>query len=1074
MVVVGNVSKDYTPRGGSSSVDGLASKKQCQSVEEWRSREQVENGTPSTSPLYWDSDDDDDSGPKPSDLYVKHTWKIEKFSQISKRELKSDAFEIGGYKWYILIYPQGCDACNHLSLFLCVGNHDKLLPGWGHFALFTISVENKDPMKNKYNDTLHRFCKKEHDWGWKKFIELTKVMEGFVTDDTLTIKAQVQVIREKAHRPFRCLDCQYRRELIQIYLSAVEKSCAEFVNERRQKLQTLIGDRAKWSSFHSFWLGIDPITRQHMSRDKTDAVLKEAVKNFFIEKEVLSTLVMDSLHSGLRALKSQSKIRKPRASALEKDELPAPVIFIEKDMFVLADDVFRLLERASLEFPRLPLPSKEDKGLSIRAKGGCSGDEFSNDSIFRDERRLTELGRRTLEIFVLAHIFSQIEIAYQEAVALKRQEELIREEEEAEQAESERRERRAKKKQARQKRNNRKGKDKGKDEKSMGALKEKHQSKDCVSDDRVLEDFSSEHSQQVDETSELREGILDISDPRDDGAGALQPDVEDRDSSPLNWDTDTSEIDPTAEASRGGVSNDLAEKQKPSIVDDSSSTCSTDSVPSVVVNGPYKGKSPNGKTKRNPSNRGKSQQNKDVRNISTSNRDTRNSSASNKDMRNNPTSIKDVRNSSISNADLPVLSGSCAANGPKSEGKLHLKDGTQRLEQQLASSKKEFDVRPVNKVNKVTVKDQDSEKIVSSTSEQSSSSVSPVTKPSSFMQSAGRHTTTGDEQASNTPIQYNKSISGSVKSPENLSISEPEALKHTSEATSNDMHQPPSMSRPSSAPVIPAPKPTIPLVSTSQPAPQLGRLDPKPSLFTQNFEPQSYRNAAMGIKTAMGSSTAGFASGPALSSSAPPATSSQAPSSFSPISSFHPGFSFATGNQDRWTAQPLLHFRDNLRNGKNLEPVGSSRQTHGAMPDEFPHIDIINDLLNEDLIVGMTTSNGHQRHDDFHPMNQQYVAPGNFVTTEVDPMINPYQFNIPVPDEYYYDSFVPLQGFGDSQFLQPDFVGYDNGLIRNPWPVNGADLLSFGGVIGANGYAYPLPEYSANGFNMMFQPANGI
>jgi hypothetical protein len=43
-------------------------------------------------------------------------------------------------------------------------------------------------------DTLHRFCKKEHDWGWKKFMELSKVMDGFTVDDTLVIKAQVQVI----------------------------------------------------------------------------------------------------------------------------------------------------------------------------------------------------------------------------------------------------------------------------------------------------------------------------------------------------------------------------------------------------------------------------------------------------------------------------------------------------------------------------------------------------------------------------------------------------------------------------------------------------------------------------------------------------------------------------------------------------------------------------------------------------------------------------------------------------------------------------------------------------------------
>lgn len=43
-------------------------------------------------------------------------------------------------------------------------------------------------------DTLHRFCKKEHDWGWKKFMEVSKVLDGFTVADTLVIKAQVQVI----------------------------------------------------------------------------------------------------------------------------------------------------------------------------------------------------------------------------------------------------------------------------------------------------------------------------------------------------------------------------------------------------------------------------------------------------------------------------------------------------------------------------------------------------------------------------------------------------------------------------------------------------------------------------------------------------------------------------------------------------------------------------------------------------------------------------------------------------------------------------------------------------------------
>lgn len=48
--------------------------------------------------------------------------------------------------------------------------------------------------------------------------------------------------------------------------------------------------------------------------------------------------------------------------------------------------------------------------LAVRTLNSClqdgsSGEDFNKDSIERDERRLTELGRRTVEIFVLAHIF---------------------------------------------------------------------------------------------------------------------------------------------------------------------------------------------------------------------------------------------------------------------------------------------------------------------------------------------------------------------------------------------------------------------------------------------------------------------------------------------------------------------------------------------------------------------------------------------------------------------------------------------------------------------------------------------
>lgn len=579
--------EDYGAGGVSSQTERITAGQRCQSVNslaEWRSSERMESGMPSTSPPYWDTDDDDDDdcGPRPSELFGNFTWKIENYSQINKRELRSNAFEVGGYKWYILIYPQGCDVCNHLSLFLCVANHDKLLPGWSHFAQFTIAVINKDPKISKFSDTLHRFWKKEHDWGWKKFMELSKVEDGFVDDETLVIKAHVQVIREKAHRLFRCLACEYRRELIRIYLSNVEQICRRFFEDRKNKLSKLIDDKVRWSSFCSFWLGIDQNSRRRISRDKLDTILRVVVKHFFVEKEVASTLVMDSLYSGLKALEGQSKNKEERLR-LEMEESAVPMVRVDKDMFILAGDVISLLERVASEpLPTISLPPKDDKIFQNRTKEGSSADGFT-DSIERDERRLTELGRRTIEIFVLAHIFSRIEVAYQEAIALKRQEELIREEEAAGQAETKRaiaeKDKRTKKKQGKQRRNNnRKNKEKQRDLKSDSVFHGKKHAEKSLSE-IASGDLSLNHVSVMNVRMHTPEDASDVSYNCDDVAEPLYPDLGDRDS-PRNWDTDESELHPSVEASASEMPNYMPERTNLGL-DDTSSTCSTDSVISI-------------------------------------------------------------------------------------------------------------------------------------------------------------------------------------------------------------------------------------------------------------------------------------------------------------------------------------------------------------------------------------------------------------------------------------------------------------------------------------------------------------
>lgn len=124
---------------------------------------------------------------------------------------------------------------------------------------------------------------------------------------------------------------------------------------------------------------------------------------------------------------------------------------------------------------------------------------------------------------------------------------------------------------------------------------EKLQEEDNPDDDK--DDSMMMELQPVPEKADVMGDISDVSDSVDGATEVNQPDSEDRDASPVSWDTDTSEVHPPVEASSSGISglsciqNGVADKRSLSIMDDSSSTCSTDSIPSMVTNGSYKGNS---------------------------------------------------------------------------------------------------------------------------------------------------------------------------------------------------------------------------------------------------------------------------------------------------------------------------------------------------------------------------------------------------------------------------------------------------------------------------------------------------
>ncbi|CAH8391818.1 unnamed protein product [Eruca vesicaria subsp. sativa] len=950
-----------------------------EAVSKWRSSGQVENGTPSTSPpSYWDTDDDDDQdyGLKPSQLFGKHTWKIPKFSEINKRELRSSVFDAGGYKWYILIYPQGCDVCNHLSLFLCVANHEKLLPGWSHFAQFTIAVVNKDSKKSKFSDTLHRFWKKEHDWGWKKFMELPKLHEGFIDDsDSLTIEAQVQVIRERVDRPFRCLHCGYRRELVRVYFNNVEQHCRRFVEEKRSKLGRLIEDKARWTSFGVFWLGMDQNCRRRMSREKMDVILKGVVKHFFIEKEVTSTLVMDSLYSGLKALQGQAKNKKARPSLLDAKELPAPIVNVDKDMFVLVDDVLLLLERAALE----PLPTHEDKSPQNRTKDANDGEEVNNEVVERDERRLTELGRRTVEIYVLTHIFSsKIEVAYQEAIALKRQEELIREEEEAWLAETEQRakkgtaerEKKSKKKQAKQKRNKNKGKDKRKEEKVTVATHEKDLKENQHEEEE--KDSVTEKAQSSAEKTDILGDVSDVSDSADGSVDILHPDLEDGDSSSLHWDADTLEAHPPPSGGSDisiSTPNGIGERKNQYTVDDSSSTCSNDSIRSGVTNGngSYKGNALNFRDQKSP-NTGTNHQAK----VKSESRSLVNEA----DDQPSTLGTESKSQSSPSESDWVVVS---------------------RI-QEPDSSRNRSPVRKERNVAPIIVNSVDMDRLKVKSAAVLSSPRTAAKNPSPLTQ-----TKPEKKSVSNADPAPNRKAMSAHGPPSSSQVVRPSSdIQSQTIGLRSDMQKmsapKPSatttatISRPSSAPIIPAMQPA-PIISSSsvqstsflpRSVSSAGRLGPDSSVHNQQtYIPQSYKHAIVGNSPGSASSFIHHSSShgvvpttlPSSSYSQTPTLSHQSSFPFSQDALMWAGRSSNSLNMGM--NSPYTQTMTNNRSVSHIDvEIARQQQPQSLMTDEFPHLDIINDLLEDESCSNMAF-NGSIYNSQPQLFNSQYAYHNN-------------------------------------------------------------------------------------------------
>ncbi|KAJ6323797.1 hypothetical protein OIU76_011150 [Salix suchowensis] len=313
------------------------------------------------------------------------------------------------------------------------------------------------------------------------------------------------------------------------------------------------------------------------------------------------------------------------------------------------------------------------------------------------------------------------------------------------------------------------------------------------------------------------------------------------------------------------------------------------------------------------------------------------------------------------------------------------------------------------------------------------------------------------------------------------------------------------MSRPSSAPLVPGPRPTAPPVSLVQSTPLLarsasaaGRLGPEPSPATHSYAPQSYRNAIIG--NAVGSSSSGF-----IHTISPSAGVNLSPVHVQPSNLVSAPMFLPPSNSDRVDPKSLqsgfpfsMVTRDVFQNGRQW--MESSQRDVSRIMSGDPS-SLINGIQNIDLYN--PARSGSQEHysrkatdarrvfhsNGPHTLNRQFSFPNDLgVSGDLGSSTNsPCRFER--TRSYHGGGFQRSYSSSGTHFDTPrEYIpqastlpytnGHIDGLVSNQWQMAGSDF-SLMGMRNADADSSPYfnPEYSnmtcgVNGYTV-FRPSNG-
>ncbi|XP_044498270.1 protein RESTRICTED TEV MOVEMENT 3 [Mangifera indica] len=143
---------------------------------------------------------------------------IQSFSLLSKNAEKyeSAAFEAGGYKWKLILHPNGNKSKkveDHISVYLAMADASSLPTGWEVHAVFRLFLldQNQDNylIAQDSQGKQRRFHRLKPELGFDHFIPiqvLSDASNGYLVDDTCVLGAEVFVSKERSTGKGECLE----------------------------------------------------------------------------------------------------------------------------------------------------------------------------------------------------------------------------------------------------------------------------------------------------------------------------------------------------------------------------------------------------------------------------------------------------------------------------------------------------------------------------------------------------------------------------------------------------------------------------------------------------------------------------------------------------------------------------------------------------------------------------------------------------------------------------------------------------------------------------------------------------